>query len=105
MVAGILLFGAACSSSITITTDYDREVDFKKFKTFGFLEWNKESKALVNDIDRKRLEDAVASELEARGLKRVDGIGDSMIGFHVVVETKTGTTSYTNHYGDRKSVV
>jgi len=99
MVAGILLFGAACSSSITITTDYDREVDFKKFKTFGFLEWNKESKALVNDIDRKRLEDAVASELEARGLKRVDGIGDSMIGFHVVVETKTGTTSYTNHYG------
>ncbi|UTW66565.1 DUF4136 domain-containing protein [bacterium SCSIO 12643] len=99
MVAGILLIGAACSSSITITTDYDREVDFTKYKTFGFLEWNKESKQLVNDIDRKRLEDAVAAELEARGLKRVDGIGDSMIGFHVVVETKTGTTSYTNHYG------
>jgi hypothetical protein len=99
MVAGILLFGVACTSSISITTDYDKEIDFSKFKTFGFLEWNKESKDIVNDIDRKRLESAVTAELEARGLKRVDGIGDSMIGFHVVVQTKTGTTSYTNHYG------
>lgn len=99
MIAGLLLIGGACSNSISITTDYDREFDFTKFKTFGLLEWNKESKDLLNDIDRKRLEDAVTTELEKRGLKRVNGIGDSMIGFHVVVETKTGTTSYTNHYG------
>lgn len=95
----LLTFGIGCGSSVSITTDYDKEVDFKQYKTFGFLKWNDESAALVNDIDRRRLEAAVAKQLENRGMKRMDGIGNTMIGFHVVVEQKTGTTSYTNHYG------
>jgi hypothetical protein len=98
-LAILLLIGAGCGSSVTITTDYDKEVDFNTIKTFGFLKWNPESKAILNDIDQRRLETAVTSELLKRGMKRVDGIGDSMIGFHIVIENKTGTTSYTDHYG------
>jgi hypothetical protein len=98
-VAAMLVIGAGCGSSISITSDYDKEMDFTTIKTFGFLKWNAESAATVNDIDQKRLETAVTAELEKRGLKRVDGMGDSMIGFHVVIENKTGTTSYTDHYG------
>ena len=98
-LAVLLTIGPGCGSSISITTDYDKEMDFTKIKTFGFLEWNDASKALVNDLDRRRLEDGVAAELEKRGLKRVDGYGDSMIGFHVIIENKTGTTSYTDYYG------
>ncbi len=95
----LLTFGVGCVSSISITTDYDKEADFTQYKTFGFLKWNDESAAIVNDIDRRRLERAVTTQLELRGMKRIDGMGDTMIGFHVVVENKTGTTSYTNHYG------
>ena len=98
-LALMLTIGAGCGSSITITTDYDKAMDFTTIKSFGFLKWNAESAALVNELDRRRLENAVASELEKRGMKRVDGVGDSMIGFHVIVETKTGTTSYTDYYG------
>jgi hypothetical protein len=98
-LASFLIIGAGCSSSVTITTDYDKTLDFKNYKTFGFLKWNDESAALVNDIDRRRIEDQVTVQLELRGLKRIDGLGDSMIGFHVVVENKTGTTSYTDYYG------
>lgn len=98
-LALILFIGAGCGSSITITTDYDKEIDFNNYKTFGFLKWNEESARIVNDIDRARLEKSVTAELEKRGFKRVDGMGDTMIGFHVIVETKTGTTSYTDHYG------
>ncbi len=96
----LLTFGIGCGNSVTITTDYDKEADFTQYKTFGFLQWNAESSALVNDLDRRRLENAVAAQLEKRGMKRIDGMGDTMIGFHVVVEEKTGTTSYTNHYGN-----
>lgn len=98
-LASLLVIGAGCGSSISITTDYDKSMDFSVIKTFGFLKWNEESASLVNDIDQRRLENAVASELEKRGMKRVDGLGDSMIGFHVVIENKTGTTSYTDYYG------
>ena len=98
-IASILVIGAGCGSSVSITTDYDKSMDFTVIKTFGFLKWNNESAALVNELDRRRLESAVTSELEKRGMKRVDGMGDSMIGFHVIVENKTGTTSYTDYYG------
>lgn len=98
-LAAFLVIGAGCGNTITISTDYDKEMDFTAIKTFGFLTWSPESAAKVNDIDQRRLESAVTSELEKRGMKRVDGMGDSMIGFHVVVENKTGTTSYTDYYG------
>ncbi|MGB0392137.1 MAG: DUF4136 domain-containing protein [Salibacteraceae bacterium] len=98
-LAALLIIGAGCGSSISITTDYDKEIDFNKYQTFGFLAWSDKSAAIVNDIDQKRLENAVAVELTKRGMKRVTGMGDTMIGFHVVVENKTGTTSYTDHYG------
>ena len=99
-LAGLLLIGAGCGNPITISTDYDKEADFTKYKTFGFLKWNEQSSQIVNDIDQRRLETAVANELTKRGLTRSEGIGDCMIGFHVVVETKTGTSSYTNYYGN-----
>ena len=98
-LALVLAIGAGCASSISISTDYDKQMDFTKIKTFGFLKWNDESASYVNELDRRRLEDAVAVELTKRGMTRVDSLGDSMIGFHVVVETKTGTTAYTDHYG------
>lgn len=94
-----IFFLTLCRPSITITTDYDKSVDFSKFKTFGFLPLDDPSKQFVNDIDRQRLNDAVADELIARGWQRVEGAGDAMIGFHVIVEKKTGTTAYTNYYG------
>ena len=95
----LLTFGIGCSNSVTITTDYDKKADFTQYKTFGFLKWNEQSSALVNDLDRRRLEAAVTTELEKRGMTRVDDMGDTMIGFHVVTEEKTGTTSYTDYYG------
>ena len=98
--AAILAIGAGCGSAVTITTDYDKTMDFTQIKTFGFLKWSDESAALVNELDRRRVENAVAEEMEKRGIKRVEGLGDSMFGFHVIVENKTGTTSYTDYYGN-----
>lgn len=95
----LALLMTMCSPSISITTDYDKSVDFSKFRTFGFLALDENSKKFVNDIDEQRLKDGVTRELEARGWKKVEGIGDAMVGFHVIVEQKTGTTAYTNYYG------
>lgn len=93
-------FIVGCSPSISITTDYDKSVDFKKYSTFGFLKWDAKSAELVNDIDQRRLQDAIAAQLESRGLKyQADGVASTMLGFHVIVETKQGTTAYTDHYG------
>ena len=36
LLIATLAIGAGCSSSITVTSDYDKQVDFTQYKTFGF---------------------------------------------------------------------
>ena len=93
----VLLTG--CAPTISVTQDYDQEIDFAQFKTFGFLAWSDDSMKTLNELDRKRVEREAKAELTSRGMTFVDGIGDVMVGFHLIIETKTGTTAYTDYYG------
>jgi len=94
-----LLTLTGCAPTISITHDYDKEVDFTAFKTFGYLAWSDASIKSINELDRKRIEREVKAELSSRGMTFVDGVGDVMVGFHLIIETKTGTTAYTSYYG------
>ena len=86
-------------SSIQVTYDYDKQADFKKYKTYQFYGWAKDSDKLLNDFNKKRFEAATANELEKRGLDYVTQDGDLMISLFIVVDQKTGVTAYTDHYG------
>ncbi|PQJ76034.1 DUF4136 domain-containing protein [Polaribacter gangjinensis] len=66
----IILFTAvillsACSA-IKVTTDYDIQVDFTKYKTFAFYKPSID-KADVSDLDKKRILRALETELLAKG--------------------------------------
>ena len=93
----ILLFAGACSS-ITVTSDYDKEVDFSKYKTFEYYGWAEESDKILNRFDKERIESAFGEEFRKRGLEFVQGNGDMVVSLYIVVDKKTSTTSYTNHY-------
>ncbi|MCT4622285.1 MAG: DUF4136 domain-containing protein [Schleiferiaceae bacterium] len=98
LLATILIF-SACSDGITVTSDYDKEVDFTKYKTFGFLPWPQENDAVVNEFDKKRILDATREEFKARGMTEVPGpSGDVAINIFVTAENKTETQAYTNYY-------
>lgn len=96
-LSSLLLTG--CAPTIAVTQDYDKEVDFSSFKSFGFLAWSDASIKTINELDRKRIEREVKAELTSRGMTFIDGVGDVMVGFHLIIETKTGTTAYTSYYG------
>ena len=53
----------------------------------------------MNDIDKKRLEDAFKNELDIRGLTLASDNPDMAITLYVVVKEKTSTTAYTNYNG------
>ncbi len=53
-------------SSLRVATDYDKEVNFGAYKTFGFND--KTNELPVNDLVRKRILNAVVSELTSKGL-------------------------------------
>lgn len=95
------LFGAC--SSITVSSDFDRDANFASYKTYAFTE---EAKQLpVSDINRKRLMDAVSSELALKGFTLSDQ-PDVLIDLKINAqqkETATATTSggYGSGYGYR----
>jgi len=61
---GILFTGC---SSIRVTTDYETQTDFSKYKTFAFYKTGID-KAPISDIDKRRIIRAISQELEAKGM-------------------------------------
>jgi len=86
-------------SSITVISDYDKEVDFSKYKTFEYYGWADESDKILNRFDKERIEAALGVEFAKRELKLVEENGDLVVSLFIVVDQKTTTTAYTNHYG------
>lgn len=98
----VVLFGS-CSST-KFSADYDKTVDFSKFKTVEYYGWAKGSGARLSDFDKKRVEQAFAFEFEKRGIKVVPkgSNSDLMASFYIVTQEKTSytaTTVATGYYG------
>ena len=93
-----MLFLGACSS-ITVTSDYDKTVDFTKYKTYSYYGWAKESNKILTPFDQKRIEDAFAKEFEKRGLKYVKEGGDLTVALYIQTEKKQETTATTTGFG------
>ncbi|MCF8714013.1 DUF4136 domain-containing protein [Joostella atrarenae] len=64
MLLVALLMGAC--SSVSVATDYDRHVDFSKYKTFAFYKPGID-KAGISDLDKKRILRSIQYELQNRG--------------------------------------
>jgi len=89
----------SCSST-KFTSDYDKQVDFSQYQDFHFLGWAKHSDQILNDLDKKRLEQAFINEFAKRGIKFVDASeADATVSFFVVIDEQTSTTAYTDYYG------
>jgi hypothetical protein len=91
-----IVFLGACSS-LTVTSDYDKEADFTKYKTLEYYGWAEESDKILNRFEKERIEKAIGDEFEKRGLKLVKENGDMVVSLYIVAEQKTSTTAYTNH--------
>ena len=63
----LLLFVLITScSSVSVVSDYDREVNFETYKSFAFYKTGID-KAEINDLDKRRILRAIESELLAKG--------------------------------------
>ena len=104
-VLSILLIITACSS-IKTSFDYDKEVDFTKYKTYAFSEDAVNLK--IDDLNRKRLLSALESQLALKGFTK-SATPDIIVDIHVKgqqYQTATATTTgtgygYGGYYGYR----
>ncbi|WP_194767735.1 DUF4136 domain-containing protein [Tamlana sp. I1] len=87
------------SAFAQVKSDYDKSIDFTKYKTYSFAGWEKDSDKILTDFDKKRITDAMKSQFDSRGLKLVQTGGDAAVTLYIVVNNKTSTTAYTDFNG------
>lgn len=96
VVAGLLAFSC---SSLQITSDYDKTVDFNKYKTISFYGWAEDSYATISEFDVSRIEMAFKKEFERRGLTFVKEGGELVASLYILTEEKVKKTATTTHIG------
>ncbi len=97
----VLLFFLASTNALyaQVSSDYDKDADFSKFKTYTFKGWEKNSDQILNEFDKERIVNSFISELEDRNLTMNDDNPDVGITLFITLEEKTSTTAYTNYNG------
>lgn len=100
-----ILFSGCASTGSAVKTDFDKDVDFSKFKTFYWaddIDNNKEGHPLLNNsLNTKRIKNAIISEMEGRGYVLSAEDPDLLVNFNIVVEEKTEYRSVPNTMGYR----
>jgi len=89
-----------CGPASQVFTDYDRSVNMGDYHTFGWLPANalegRENPLFHNELNDKRIKQAVARELESRNYKYSEN-PELVIHYHIILEDKT--VVYNDPYG------
>lgn len=79
-----------CSEKLYVSSDYDKNIDFTKYSTFS---WSKEQEVpgkrhpmFDNELNRRRVMDAIEAEMKSIGFKRLDVAPDLLIDFHISID-------------------
>jgi hypothetical protein len=91
-----------------VTMEFDRSVDFSKYKTFAIRdgELNSKNPALNSDLVKKQIDADIERALAARGLTQVSGPSDLNVRYHFGAARRTEVETYpAGWYGWRTRVV
>ena len=94
-IAAALVFVSAPVFAQDVKTDYDREADFSKYKTFAVkigTSWN-------NQISEKRVTDEIAQTLTEKGWKQVDANPDALVLLHGATEKQKNLNTFYSGMG------
>jgi hypothetical protein len=93
VVPALLLLLAACSPTVKVTSDYDKTVDFTKFKTYAF---STESMELpINELNRRRVLGDIETQLATKGLTKSETSYDLLVDVRITAKERQEATSYT----------
>ncbi len=99
LLATIIIIGLALSSCSTleIATDYNKNVNFKEFKTLEYYGWAGDSDSILNRFDKERIETAFGNEFRKRGIGIVEkGDGDMIVALFIIAKPETTTKAVTS---------
>jgi len=86
---------AACASGPTIQTDYDRSIDFSKYKTYNYFSPMGIENPNYSSLLGQMFRDAIDKQMQARGYVKSDN-PDLLFNVSARLEDKTKVTTMTD---------
>lgn len=97
--AVLLSIFAITAASAGVTVDYDKNIDFSKYKTYA---WKPGTPAL-NPLNEDRVHKAISDMMAKKGLQMVDGEADCYVYSHVkstaTQQVSVDSFGYGGYYG------
>lgn len=98
----ISIFISGCSS-LSLSTDYDKKIDFSNFKTYRWHDENEHNKASVEYLDHimdQRIRSTIDNQLQSQNFTKArDGQVDFWVNYSIVVEDRADIRTYNNYNG------
>jgi hypothetical protein len=94
--ASLVLMGAITLAQ-NITYDFDRAIDFSRFKSFAWVRGT----VLTDEINHNRVVNAVNTQLSTKGLLRVDVSSqpDLLVAYHATFDKDLQITGFSTGWG------
>jgi len=93
----LLLFLAACSSEIRVSSDYDPDYDLRKYSTFNWLPTTnielEQNPLYYNELNDKRIKSAVEEQFERKGYMMSTVKPDLIVHYHIIVDDQSIVTT------------
>jgi len=93
----LLVAVAGCSTVYDVQFDYNTKTDFANLKTYNWLAVP--DKADIDSLDAMRVQKAVNTEMQAKGLRLTSGIPDFLIAEHLGKKDKVSVRDWGYDYG------
>jgi hypothetical protein len=86
----------SCAPTVKVSSDFDRDADFSKYKTYTLAEEVKNMQ--INELDRRRLIEALEAGLSAKGITASPN-GDLLVNMNITAEKKQSATATSSGPG------
>ena len=90
----VVLFLVSSCATVRVSSDYDREVDFSKYKKFAFYKKGID-KVDISDLDKRRILRAVEADLIAKGFTKSEN-PDLLV--NIFTKSREKIDVYNNNY-------
>ena len=95
MVLSLIVVGFSSCATIDVATDYDKEVNFDRYKTYAFFKPGIDQ-AEISDLDKKRILRAIDFELSKKKMTKSEN-PDLLVS--IFTKTKEEVNIYQNNFG------
>lgn len=98
LLAAAILTLAACGPTLKVNTDYDKAVDFGKYKTFSIYQ-SDSSNTAISPLNQQRITNALVAAMQSKGYQQASSNPDLLINPVAIIKNKVALSSNTDYYG------